>query len=89
MATSTNPEVCCSTSCGFNIEAVVSVDVRGQMVLPKELRARAGIKAGDKLALISWEKDGQVCCMSLVKTDALAEMVKDFLGPMMREMSGK
>ncbi len=89
MATSSSTEPCGDAKCGFNIDAVVSVDERGQMVLPKELRARAGINAGDKLALISWEKDGQVCCMSLVKTDALAEMVKDFLGPMMREMSGK
>ena len=55
----------------YKIEAVVSVDERGQMVLPKDLRARAGIKPGEKLALISWEKDGQVCCMSLVKRSRL------------------
>lgn len=89
MAPLTNTEKCCSTSGGFNVEAVVSVDERGQMVLPKELRARAGIKAGDKLALISWEKDGQVCCMSLVRTEALADLLKDFLGPMLRDMSAK
>ena len=87
MATSSNTETCCTTSGGFKVDAVISVDERGQMVLPKELRARAGIEAGDKLALISWEKDGQVCCMSLVKTDAFADMVKDFLGPMMQDMS--
>ena len=87
MSTSINTETCCSTSGGFNVEAVISVDERGQMVLPKELRARAGIRAGDKLALISWEKDGQVCCISLVKTDAFADMVKDFLSPMMQDIS--
>ena len=87
MATSSDTEACCSTSGGFSVEAVISVDERGQMVLPKELRARAGIKAGDKLALISWEKDGQVCCISLVKTDAFADMVKDFLSPMMQDIS--
>jgi AbrB family looped-hinge helix DNA binding protein len=74
---------------GFKVEAVVSVDERGQMVLPKDLRDRAGIGPGEKLALISWEKDGQVCCMSLVKTEAFAEMVKGLLGPMMSEMSAK
>ncbi len=79
-------ESCCSPGAGFHVEAVVSVDERGQMVLPKELRERAGIKPGDKLALISWEKDGEVCCMSLVKTSAFAEMVKGFLGPMMQEI---
>ena len=89
MATSSNTETCCTTSGGFNVDAVISVDERGQMVLPKDLRARAGIEAGDKLAIISWEKDGQVCCMSLVKTDALADMLKDFLGPMMQDMSAK
>lgn len=77
---------CCSTGTGFKVDAVVSVDERGQMVLPKELRARAGIEAGDKLALVSWEKDGKVCCMSLIKTDAFAEMVKEFMGPMMQDM---
>ena len=80
-------ETCCTPSEGFNVDAIVTVDERGQMVLPKELRAKAGIKAGDNFALISWEKDGEVCCMSLVKTNALASMVKDFLGPMMNQLS--
>jgi len=53
------------------------------MVLPKELRDKANIKAGDKLALISWEKDGEICCISLIKADYLAEKVKEFLGPVM------
>ncbi len=82
-------ETCCSTdeAQGFNVDAIVTVDERGQMVLPKDLRARAGIKAGDKFALISWEKDGEVCCMSLVKTNALSSMVREFLGPMMSTLS--
>jgi antitoxin PrlF len=79
---------CCSPSKpGFSVESIVSVDERGQMVFPKELRSRANIQPGDKFALISWEKEGEVCCMSLVKTDAFSSMVKDFLGPMMSELS--
>ena len=74
---------------GFKVESVISVDERGQMVLPKEIRDKAGIKAGDKLAAISWEKGGQVCCVSLIKTSDLMEMVGDMLGPMMKEMTGK
>jgi antitoxin PrlF len=35
------------------------------------------------LALVSWEKDGEICCLSLVKADYLAERVKEFLGPVM------
>ena len=37
---------------GCKVEAVLSVDERGQMVLPKDVRQKAGIKTGDKLALI-------------------------------------
>ena len=84
-------ESCCgdmsgAMSCCCKVESLVSVDERGQMVLPKEIRDRAKIKAGDKLAVVSWEKDGEVCCISLVKTDAMTGMVKDMLGPMMKEI---
>lgn len=68
------------------VESLLSVDERGQMVLPKDLRDRAKIKAGDKLALISWEKDGEVCCLTLIKADALAQGVKAFLGPVMKDL---
>ena len=67
------------------VESIISVDDRGQMVLPKELREKAKIKAGDKFALVSWDKNGEVCCLYLIKTDFLAETVKDFLGPMLKE----
>ena len=68
------------------VDAVVSVDERGQMVLPKELRQKAGINAGDKLAITSWEKDGQVCCIVLMKVENLVDMVKGHLGPIMKEV---
>jgi len=71
------------------VEAVISVDDRGQMVLPKEIREKAKIRAGDKLAVISWEKDGEVCCISLVKAEDFTEMVKGLLGPMMKEIIAK
>jgi AbrB family looped-hinge helix DNA binding protein len=68
------------------VESLISVDERGQMVLPKDLREKAGIQAGDKLAIISWEKEGEVCCLTLMKSDYLAERVKDFLGPVMKNV---
>jgi AbrB family looped-hinge helix DNA binding protein len=71
------------------IQGIVTVDERGQMVLPKELRAKAGIKAGDKLAVTSWEKDGKVCCIALIKADNLESMVKGILGPVMGDILGK
>jgi len=67
------------------VEAVLSVDERGQMVLPKDVRERAGIRTGDKLALISWEKEGAVCCLALMKVENLSGMVKNVLGPLMHE----
>ena len=75
------------TSC-CRLESVVGVDERGQMVLPKELRRRAGIRAGDKMAVIAWEQDGEVCCLSLVRAERLTGMVQTLLGPMMSELAG-
>ena len=66
----------------------VQVVRRGIITLPKELRDKANIKAGDKLALISWEKDGDICCLTLIKADNLADRVKEFLGPVMSDMGG-
>ena len=71
------------------VESLISVDERGQMVLPKEIRDKANIRPGDKLALVSWEKDGKVCCFTLIKVEEFTGMVKDLLGPMMEEMVPK
>lgn len=84
-------EYCCPSrevAC-CKVEALISVDERGQMVLPKETRDKANIHAGDKLAVISWEKDEEVCCISLIKAEDFAEMVKGLLGPMMKEILEK
>jgi antitoxin PrlF len=75
----------CTPGSGCIVEAVLSVDERGQMVLPKEVREKAGIRTGDKLALISWARDGKICCLALMKAENLSGMVKDILGPLMQE----
>lgn len=80
--TSCNPEdgaSCC-------LVGIVSVDERGQMVLPKELREKAGIRAGDKLAISTGEKDGQVCCIFLTRAAELGDMVRATLGPVMKSI---
>ncbi len=84
-------ELPCSITPGKNnasckVESIISVDERGQMVLPKELRDKAKIAAGDKLAVTSWEKDGEVCCITLIKVEDLVEMVKGQLGPIIKEI---
>jgi len=75
----------CTPGSGCQVEAVLSVDDRGQMVLPKDIREKAGIRTGDKLALISWEREGKICCLALMKADSLSGMVKGILGPLMNE----
>jgi AbrB family looped-hinge helix DNA binding protein len=85
-----NNESCClpadEGTCCCRVESVISVDDRGQMVLPKELRDKAGIRGGDKLAVISWEKGGEVCCISLVRAEDFTGMVQGLLAPMMKDI---
>lgn len=81
-------EACCADSmmrC-CKVESIVSVDERGQMVLPKDVREKAKIRSGDKLAVVSLEKNGKVCCISLIKVDELEGMVKSMLGPVMDDV---
>ena len=68
------------------VEAVLSVDERGQMVLPKEIRQKAKINAGDKLAVMTMEKRGETCCIMLIKVEELTDMVKDMLGPIVKDV---
>lgn len=83
-------EPCCTqldTKLGScKVESLLSVDERGQMVLPKEIREKANICAGDKLALVSWEKDGKFCCLTLIKADELGGIVKSILGPLIKDL---
>ena len=73
----------------YKMEAMVSIDSRGQMVLPKELREKAGIKDGDKVAISTMEKAGKVCCLLLIKADDLTGFVQEMLGPAMQEVNKK
>lgn len=63
----------------YRIESMVSVDERGQMVLPKTIRDKMDIKAGEKLALVTCEKNGKVCCAYLIKNEQLGELVKGII----------
>ena len=78
------------------IEAIVSFDDRGQLVIPKDLRKKFQLNAGDKFALISCMTDANggccspseaaVCCFTLVHTDQLKSLVNQALGPMMNQI---
>lgn len=77
---------CCDTSTCCKIDSILAIDERGQMVLPKELRERAGLKAGDKLAVATWEEDGKVRCIILMPSDSLVGLLKEKLGPLAKNL---
>ena len=78
------------TSCGcYKVQALVTVDERGQMVLPKDVRKLAGIKAREKLALTTIEKDGKICCILLTKADELVQVVQSTLGAFTQDLKAK
>lgn len=68
------------------VKAMVTIDERGQMVLPKELRDEVGLKAGDKLAVVAMAEKGKVCCLTLMKADELSNMVMIKLKPVWNGM---
>lgn len=83
---------CCDSGCGCRspntmdccrVEAVVSLDARGQMVLPKDVREKAGFRPDEKLAVVSWQRGEQVCCVTLQRADDLADVVRDRFGPLL------
>lgn len=76
---SKNGEKCCK------VESVISIDERGQLVLPKDIRDSAGIQPGDKFAVIPWEKGGQLYCISLMRVEQLADSLRSALIPLLRE----
>ena len=70
-------ETCC------RIEAVVSVDERGQLVLPKDVRTKLGLLPGEKLAVVSYGEGDRTCCVTLVRADALGGAVRGVIGPLL------
>jgi AbrB family looped-hinge helix DNA binding protein len=68
------------------VDAVVTLDAKGQIVLPKDLREKARLKPNDKLAVIGCERDGEVCCIVMIRAEDLGSTVKSMLGPMLKEI---
>jgi antitoxin PrlF len=76
---------CCNKEC-CKIDAIVTVDAKGQIVLPKDLREKAKIKPNDKLAIIGFQRDSEVCCIVMLKVDALEGTIKNLLGPVFKNV---
>lgn len=68
------------------VDAVVTVDQKGQIVLPKDLREKAKLKPNDKLAVIGCEQNGEVCCIIMIRAEKLGRTIKSFLGPMLKQV---
>lgn len=67
------------------VNAIVTIDSRGQIVLPKDVREKAKIKPNDKLAVIGCEREGEICCIMMVKAEKLGDAVSRVLGPMLKD----
>ncbi|MEM0302169.1 MAG: HgcAB-associated protein [Archaeoglobaceae archaeon] len=71
------------------LEAVVSIDNRGQILLPKELRERAELKAGDKLAILSaCDENGKVCCLIFMRAEVIENLAVERLSPTLKAVFG-
>jgi len=77
----------CPFPTAWSIEAIVSLDERGQILIPKEVREKVGLRPGDKLALISHTtKEGELCYFMLVPSDKIIESTREFLGPLLKDL---
>jgi AbrB family looped-hinge helix DNA binding protein len=77
MESNKNTNSCCQ------LEAVVSFDDRGQLVLPKDIRKKFNLKSGEKFAIISCMNGDELCCLTLVKTQSLNDTMQNIIGPLM------
>jgi AbrB family looped-hinge helix DNA binding protein len=67
------------------ISAVVNVDSKGQILLPKDLREKASINTGDKLVLITGcDENGEICCFILVKSETIDESIRNSIKPILK-----
>lgn len=70
----------------FSVEAIVSCDDRGQLVLPKELRKKLKISSGEKLALLKFMNSEEEFFLTLIKTHALEDLIKNYMTPVMKDV---
>jgi len=76
---------CIGDTC--RIDAVISMDAKGQIVLPKDLREKANLKPNEKIAVVACEKDGEVCCIMMIKAEKLQGAVTKTLGPLLKSVT--
>jgi antitoxin PrlF len=87
MSKAAKKDACCTDPQDLKVEAIVSIDERGQMVLPKDIREKLSLGAGSKLALVTKERDGAICCIYMFKAEELMAGVRERLGPLLDNRS--
>jgi AbrB family looped-hinge helix DNA binding protein len=63
------------------------MDAKGQIVLPKDLREKANLKPDEKIAVVACEKDGEVCCIMMLKAEKLQSAITKTLGPLLKSVT--
>jgi len=79
-------EQCCESQPCCSVIAIVTLDDRGQIVLPKEIREKLNLKSGDKLAVTTLEKDSKTCCLTIVPAKEISDMLQKLLGNLMSNL---
>jgi antitoxin PrlF len=74
----------CGSDACCRIDAVITMDPKGQIVLPKDLREKAKIQPNDKIAVVACEKNGEVCCIMMVKAERFRSALSATLGPLLK-----
>lgn len=70
-----------------SVEAILSCDDRGSLVLPKDIRKKLKIESGEKLALLKIAADDEdQFFLTLIKANALESLIRKFLSPVMKEV---
>ncbi len=61
----------------YEIEAIATVDSRGQIVLPKSVREAFGMEAGTRLAVVVKRQGSSPCCITLMPASVLEGRVRE------------
>ena len=63
----------------YEIEAIATVDARGQIVLPKSTRDAFGLAAGSRLAVVVKSYGSTPCCITLMPASDLESRVREVI----------
>ena len=76
-------ESCCK------VESIITIDERGQLILPKEVRQKASLEPGEKLLVVVLEKEKTACCLALIKVSEIEKEVEELISPLFKGMALK